>query len=116
ESARSFRERFRGRVAELDAAGLAEALAELADLDNRLSRLGSYAGLRLSVNVSGEHERDLNAAVEQRMVEAQNALRFFELEWIALEEERAAALSDEEAVASDRHYLQGLRRFAPHAR
>src|SRR3954471_8144103 len=74
ELARAFRERYRGRVAELDATGLAEALSGLAELDNRLSRLGSYAGLRLSVNVSGEAERDLNAAVEQRMVEAQNAL------------------------------------------
>jgi oligoendopeptidase F len=116
ELARAFRERYRGRVAELDATGLAEALSGLAELDNRLSRLGSYAGLRLSVNVSGEAERDLNAAVEQRMVEAQNALRFFELEWIALDDERAAELSNAEAVASDRHYLDSLRRFAPHTR
>src|SRR4051794_15813870 len=86
---RSFRERYRGRVAELDAATVARALDELAALDNRLSRIGSYSHLRLSVNVSGEQERDLNNAVEQGMVEAANALRFFELEWISLEEGHA---------------------------
>src|SRR3954447_9090250 len=80
DDARAFRERYRGHVAELDADGLATALGELAELDNRLSRIGSYAGLRLSVDVTGEQERDLNAVVEQGMVEAQNALRFFELE------------------------------------
>src|SRR3954469_24511464 len=76
DDARAFRERYRSHVAELDADSLAAALAELSALDNRLSRIGSYAGLRLSVNVMGEEERDLNAVVEQGMVEAQNALRF----------------------------------------
>jgi oligoendopeptidase F len=113
---RDFRARYRGSVAGLDAAGLAEALAVLATLWNRLSRVGSYAGLRLSVDVTGEAERDLNAAVDQRMVEAQNLLRFFELEWIALDDAAAAALAADAAVAADRHWLEGLRRFKPHTR
>ncbi|MDX6630689.1 MAG: hypothetical protein QOH00_2935, partial [Gaiellales bacterium] len=64
ESARAFRERYRGRVAGLEAPELATALEELASLDNRVSRLGSYAGLRVTTNVNGEDERDLNAAVD----------------------------------------------------
>src|SRR5262245_45266210 len=114
--AKAFRERFRGHVAELDAEGLAEALAELAELDNRLSRIASYAGLRLSINVSGEEERDLNAAVDQGMVEAQNTLRFFELEWLELDDARAAELAGSQLVERDRHYLSSMRRFRPHTR
>ena len=91
--------------------------AELSALDNRLSRIASYAGLRLSVNVAGEDERDVNAAVDQGMVEAQNALRFFELEWIVLDERcgRAAGRRSRgrAAIATD---LKSLRRFAPHTR
>jgi oligoendopeptidase F len=113
---RGFRERYRGRVAELDPQTLAGALGELSALENRLSRIGSYAGLRLSVNVTGEAERDLNATVEQRMVEAQNLLRFFELEWIEVDDAAAERLADDRAVARDRHWLRGLRRFRPHTR
>ena len=112
----TFRERYRGHVAELDAAGLATALAALSELDNRLSRIGSYAGLALSVNISGEAERDLNAAVEQGMVEAQNALRFFELEWLEVDDARAAELAASQLVEKDRHYLESMRRFRPHTR
>ena len=64
-------------------------LGELSALDNRLSRLGSFSGLALSTNITGEAERDADAAIEQGLVEAQNALRFFELEWLQVDDERA---------------------------
>ena len=116
ESSRAFRERWRGRVATLPAAELAQALDELATLDNSLSRLASYSGLRLTTNVNGESERDLNAAVEMALVEIQNLLRFFELEWIGAEEEHARTVIEDPAVAANRHYLASSRRFAPHTR
>ena len=116
ESSRVFRERYRGRVATLAAPELAEALDELAALDNSLSRLASYAGLRLTVNVNGESERDLNAAVEMALVEAQNLLRFFELEWIGADEAHVQGILADELVAKNRHYLASARRFAPHTR
>jgi oligoendopeptidase F len=116
DTARAFRERYRGRVAELEAPELATALEELASLDNRVSRLGSYAGLRLTTNVNGEDERDLNAAVDMALVEFQNLLRFFELEWIAVDDEHAARVLGDEQLARDRHYLASARRFAPHTR
>jgi oligoendopeptidase F len=116
EDAAGFRGRYRGRVAELEAAELAVALEELAALDNRLSRLASYSGLRLTTNVNGEGERDLNAAVEMALVEAQNSLRFFQLEWIAVDDEHAERVLADERLARDRHYLASARRFAPHTR
>jgi oligoendopeptidase F len=116
ESSRTFRERWRGRVATLPASELAEALDELATLDNSLSRLASYSGLRLTTDVNGESERDLNAAVEMALVEVQNLLRFFELEWIGAEEEHARTVLADAVVAKNRHYLASSRRFAPHTR
>jgi oligoendopeptidase F len=116
KDARAFREQYRGRVGDLDAAELATLLAELSGLSNRLSRIGSYAGLRQSVEATGAEERDLSAAIDQGMVEAENALRFFELEWIELDDARASELAADPAVAADRHYLEATRRFAPHTR
>jgi oligoendopeptidase F len=114
ERARAFETRYRGALADIDAPGLAEALAELSAIDNELSRVSSYAHLRESVDVSDQDNKDLSAAVDRGLVEAANALRFFDLEWIALAEERARELYDAPEVARDRHYLIALRRFAPH--
>ena len=116
DDCRAFRERYRGRVAELEAPELAASLAELAAIDNRLSRIASYSGLRLTVNVNGEAERDLNAAVEMALTEAQNALRFFQLEWIAVDAGHAERVLADDLLARDRHYMASARRFAPHTR
>ncbi len=110
----AFAERYRGRMAELDAGELAEALAQLADISNALGRVGSYAGLRRAVDVNDDEARDLEAVVEQGSVRASNALRFFELDWIALEDDRAQALADAPEVEADRHHLLSMRRYRPH--
>jgi oligoendopeptidase F len=114
ERAREFEKRHRDTLATVGPAGLAEALAELAEIDNELSRVSSYVHLRESVDVTSQENKDLSAAVDRALVEAANALRFFDLEWIALPEERARELYDAPEVARDRHYLVALRRFAPH--
>ena len=113
-AAEAFDEEHRGAVAELDADGLAAALAELARITNALHRIGSYAGLRRSVDVNDEEARDLETVVDQGMVRAQNALRFFELEWIALPDAAADALLAAPQVAPDRHHLRAERRFRRH--
>ena len=110
----AFDARYRGRVAELDAPGLAEALAELARISNALHRVGSYVGLRRSVDVNDDEARDLETVVDQGMVRAQNALRFFDLEWIAVPDEQAEPLMAAPEVAADRHHLRAERRFRPH--
>jgi oligoendopeptidase F len=112
--AKAFAERWRGRVATLSAADLATALTDLEGLDNRLSRLGSWSGLALSTNITGESERDADAVMEQGLVEAQNHLRFFELEWLAVDDDAAAAIVADPAVARNRYFLESSRRFRPH--
>ncbi|MCB0872880.1 MAG: M3 family oligoendopeptidase [Actinobacteria bacterium] len=114
ERARAFQERYRGTLESIAPADLATALAELASIDNLLSRVGSYAHLRESVDVTSEENRDLSTAMDQGMVEASNALRFFDLEWMALPDERAGELAAAPEVAADRHHLETLRVFAPY--
>jgi oligoendopeptidase F len=111
---RAFEARYRGALTTIDGAGLGEALAELAQIDNELSRVSSYAHLRESVDVTSQENRDLSSAIDRGLVEAGNALRFFDLEWLELEDARAQELYDHPAVAADRHYLVAMRRFAPH--
>jgi len=114
ERATSFEQTWRGAMPDMTGPRLAEALLELGEIDNLLSRVHSYASLRKAADVTDEENRDLSAAVEQGVVQVLNALRFFELEWLALEDERAAELAAAPEVAADRHYLESLRRFRPH--
>src|SRR5262249_58327254 len=93
---------------------LAEMLRELAEIDNELSRLASYAHLREAVDVTDQENRDLSAAIDRALVEAANLLRFAEHEWIALPDDVARDLSDAPEVAADAHYLRALRRYGPH--
>ncbi len=111
-----FADHHRGNVGALDGPGLRDALADLAAIENALSRVSSYAHLRESIDSESEANRDLVAKVDQALVEVGNQLRFFELEWVALPDEVALPLANAPEVAADRHFLISQRRFAPHVR
>src|SRR5439155_20172048 len=55
----------------------------------------------------------LRAWVDNRLPRLDDAIRHFELAWMALPDDRARSLAGDEAVARDRHYLVGVRRFRP---
>lgn len=98
----------------MDGPALAEALADIARIENTIGRLHSYSSLRESVDVSSPENQDLDALMDRSMVEAANALRFFELEWLALDDALAVRLADSPEVAADRHHLLAERRFRTH--
>jgi oligoendopeptidase F len=56
---------------------------------------------------------DIRAWVDNRSPRLDEAIRHFELAWMALPDDRARRLGEDEAVARDRHYLLGVRRFRP---
>jgi oligoendopeptidase F len=114
DQARAFEREWRGRLADVRPAELAEALRQLGDIDNAISRIASYAMLRKSVDVTNEQNRDLGAAVDAAIVQLRNATRFFELEWLALDEDRARELAGADELAADRHYLLSQRRYRDH--
>jgi len=114
DDCRAFEARYRGTVAGMDGADLAAALAEVARIENELGRLHSYTSLRESVDVTDPENQDLDALMDRSMVEAANALRFFELEWLELDEDVAQRLADAPEVAADRHHLVSARRFKRH--
>ena len=106
--------RFRGRVGELDAAELADAVREVAELSEILGKAGSYAGLRFSVDVTDPARGALLARVEERSTAIGNELLFFELEWAELSDEHVAPLLADDRLAFCRHYLASARRYRPH--
>jgi oligoendopeptidase F len=113
-AARSFAERHRGRVGALDAAGLAAALDELEAFEEPAHRAGAFAQLLFAGDTATPRHGALLQRVQERASEIRNALVFFELEWVAVEDARAEALLADPALARRRHLLATMRRYRPH--
>ena len=92
ERAAAFARRYAGRIAQLDADGLREAMRELEAINELIGRAGSYVSLRFATDTADPERGAALQLVQERATEAETRLLFFELEWAALDDERAEAL------------------------
>src|SRR3989440_2300325 len=104
----------RGTVSQLDAAGLASIMRELASIAELVGRAGSYASLRFAADTTDPERGALLQHVEERATAVNTKILFFELEWAALPDDRAAELVADERLSFCRHYLAAARRYRPH--
>jgi oligoendopeptidase F len=109
----AFRECYHGRVAELDAAGLAEAVAERERIESAMDRALTFAHLRFATNMGDPSRGALLASLQERAAALETQLLFFGLEWAALEDTRADALLGDAALEHWQHYLTSLRKYRP---
>jgi len=114
DRAATFAETHAGKVAELDSSGLADAMRELEAINELIGRVGSYASLRFAVDTAEPAHGALLQLVQERATEIETLLLFFELEWAALEDDRAQDLLADERLDFCRHHLQSVRRYRPH--
>jgi oligoendopeptidase F len=103
-----------GKLAELDGAGLADAMRELGELQELVGRAGSYAMLRFATATADPERGALLQLVQERATQIETALIFFELEWAALDDERAEVLLAHDGLDFARHHLRAARRYRPH--
>ncbi|HEV3002024.1 MAG TPA: M3 family oligoendopeptidase [Solirubrobacteraceae bacterium] len=114
QGADAFAERYAGKVAELDGPGLEEALRELERIGDLAGRAGNYAHLDFSVDTEDPARGALVARVTERATAVETRLVFFELEWAALDDERAEELLAHPGLDFARHHLRTARRYRPH--
>ncbi len=114
QRASAFAGRFAGRVAELDAAGLVDAMHELEAINELVGKGASYASLRFSTDTAEPARGALLQRVQERATEIETKLLFFELEWAALDDDRAEQLLAADGLEFCRHYLRSARRYRPH--
>jgi len=112
--AAAFAERYAGRVAALDGAELAGAMAELQVIAELVGRAGNYAHLRFSVDTMDPANGALVARVSEQATAVETKLLFFELEWAALDDDRAEELLAADGLETSRHYLRTIRRYRPY--
>jgi len=106
--------KYRGRIATLDAAGLAGLMREVETVSELLGRAGSYAGLRFAVDTQDPANGALMARAEERSTAISNEVIFVDLEWAELDDAAADTLLADDALAFCRHYLASARRYRPH--
>ena len=110
----AFSERYAGHVAELDGPGLAEAMHELGDLQEIVGRAGSFSGLHFSTDTADPERGALFQRVQEKATPIETKLLFFELEWAAVDDERADELLATEGLDFCRHHLHTARRYRPY--
>ena len=114
ESATERLEEWRGRIAELEAPELAEAMSTLAEIEDALGRAGSWVGLRFSVDTSDPARGAAMQKFSEQATAISNRLIFLELEWAEVPESRAAVLVAAPELEFCRYYLESARRYRPH--
>lgn len=106
EEADRFVEAYRGALSGISPKDFAAALERFEALQDRLGRAYTYAYLNWSTDTNAPERGALLQRVREIYTRISQKLIFFELEWTNLEEEKARALLEAEALASYRHYLE----------
>ena len=87
---------------------------ELAEIEELVGRAGTYAKLRVLDRHRRSRARRTAAARQERGTAIETALLFFDLEWAALDDERAEELLAADGLDFARHHLRTARRYRPH--
>ena len=86
--------------------------------ERRRSTISSPCGQRrlaaLAVDTVDPVNGALVARVQERATAIETKLLFFDLEWAALDDDRADELLAADGLDTSRHYLRTLRRYRPH--
>jgi len=112
--AQAFAEGYAGKLEELDSSGLREAMQELAAIHELVGRAGGYAALRFSTDTAEPANGALLQLAQERGTAIETTLLFFDLEWAALEDERAEELLCGDGLEPFAHHLRNIRRYREH--
>ncbi len=112
--AESFADELEGRVGDLDGPGLVDAMERLARISDLVGRALNYAHLRFAADTEDPEIGALLQRSSERATQTQTRLVFFELEWVAIDDERAEELLATDGLDFCRHHLRMERRYRPH--
>jgi oligoendopeptidase F len=112
--ATAFRERYHGNVADLDAAVLAEGVAELERIRSVVARAATFARLRYAADAQDQSRGAQVQRAQEAATVVETTLLFFDLEWAAIPDERAEELLGEPVLERYANVLRSERRYRPH--
>jgi oligoendopeptidase F len=114
KDAAAFRDRYHGKIAELDAAGLGEAIEERERIESVFTRAIYFAHLWFATDMADAPRGALLARLTEAGAALDTQLLFFGLELADLDDESAEALLAEDVLERWRHWLRSVRKFRPY--
>ena len=109
-----FADEYEGKVADLDGPGLIVAMTKLADISDRAGRALNYAHLRFAADTADPANGALLQMGSERATQIQTQLLFFDLEWAALDDDKAEELLSTPGLEFCEHHLRSERRYRDH--
>ncbi len=109
-----FVEQYKGRISELNAKELAQAIEALEAIHDLSGRISSYAVLRFTEDMNDPERGAFMQKVNEFDSTLTQQLVFFNLEWNALDDAVAAKLLDAPELSKYRHHLEAERRYKPY--
>ncbi|MDA0655888.1 MAG: M3 family metallopeptidase, partial [Proteobacteria bacterium] len=113
-AAAKFSDRFKEKVADLTGDDLAGAIGRYEEIDETLSRIGSYAGLIHAGNVSDPEIGRFYQTTQERVNDISTKLLFFTLEINRIEDNVLAEKLNSAALAHYQPWLRDVRAYRPH--
>src|SRR6059058_2184906 len=89
-------------------------MRELEAIHELIGKAASYASLRFATDTADPARGSLLQHMQERATEIETKLLFFELEWAALDDQRADELLRADGLEFCGHYLRSARRYRPH--
>ncbi len=112
--ARSFEERYRGRVTTLEPAPFVTMMEELGEHYERSTKTSIYAHLLHSQNTHDPAAGRLMSKIREAEAERGRHMVFFQLELAQVDDAQAARLYADPAAALYRHTVEDARKYRPH--
>ena len=105
---------FSGRIMELDAESIHQAVSRLEAVDTLLARLATFAFLHFITQTGDATASALLQQVEELEARVGKLSVFFRLEWNRLDAGKVEHLLHQPVLRHYDHYLRTMRQFAPH--
>jgi oligoendopeptidase F len=105
---------FRGRIATLEAAELAELMSGVARIGELMSRAGNYGMLRFSENTLDPERGAEMQRLQEQSIEVGSLLVFVELEFASAPDDHVARILPDDRLDFCRHHLELTRLNRPH--
>ncbi|WP_372634644.1 M3 family oligoendopeptidase [Fodinibius sp.] len=112
--AKEFASSYKDNVTEFDEKNMKQALHDYEEILELLGKIGSYAQLIWSTDTSNAEYGKLVQQANELSSEIHQQLVFFDVEWLAMDDERANRLIESEELRYYQHHLETSRRYKPH--
>jgi oligoendopeptidase F len=114
--AKAFESKYRGKInsTEANATVVLEAVRELESISEQVGKLISFAQLVFAADTSNPKNGAFLQYIQEQATEIKKNLLFFELEWIALPDDKVSNILEDRSLSHYKHFLEHQRRYKPH--